>query len=917
MIFDEETKKIVFSEKYASQNKEIKKALYSFDSNKYIIKNSTGLGVTHAMCNYTRGNLIILSPNNSMILEKAKGKYDCKKFFSICGENQSYKFDQLLNYLKQTPLYFQNVVVNLNAEQLINARQNTDLWELLTGFHTFIDECHAYTADSYYRTPQGAALELIYHEFKGKKVLSTATPIPFGFDIPKELGFEPYFIQRIGDKVKKLGYSEDRNHARSFIIDQIEKGIPVCVFTNNKDIHVSNPTRDVALNYVNLVGVNLNIKIQPYNRGNPNLKDPNLFKGADVIFLSSAYFAGYDIPIDCSILILSEQRSHHTKIHINNAVQAYGRCRKTVQEALYINVPSVYDCDGKKIHIPTSKDEVDKEIERYYYKIQETQNQIDKFGVQGTKYVTPAGYVNRGEIGANTLNIINDYFQYNEPQRLELFKLYNFELYPYESGECIQPKGKPAPFQEQIRNLYRMDKDLYWDYIKTKKELKYKDAGTFHYKLCLLNLSIYLIKEYNISPCIEMLNNDSIEPLRFYGTLNKWIRVNCPIHYLTQQLTPKQVEQIKHYQAIIPNMDEDLVRDWHMLYSMYSVSVGKYNHEIKKHLRLREIAGNKDNILKANKNWNNRTNLAKRAAITQGKKEYGPLTPKDLKTIAKVVKSSFKRLDESKKGKYTNMEKIIINHKKVINLHIQLMHMGRGNYANVRTENREYGAITGVGRVLRCLLPLKFLDLDMVSANPQAIDRLYGSNIAFDIYNNVMKNKGVDRDDAKEFYNSLLNNHRTKRPRARSIYRDICGYTPEQAKNLSELTADVDSGSFFAKMTEVEDNVMSSLANYLEVPSVRLHDGLIIPSWLCEDYALPVLFNNFRFHVSYFNTKDEYPGKTIELYERQFMWSDLNTEPQPVDERPTLKELLGKIKPIDDMGVTPLQRILHNYNKTG
>lgn len=907
---DYKNNQIFFKEEHASKNKKICELLYSFDSNKYIIKNSTGLGATHAMCNYTHGNLIILSPNNSMILGKGDGKYDCKEFYSICGKDQKYKFDQLLIYLNQTPRQFQNAVVNLNAEQLIHARKNKELWELLKGFHCFIDEAHAYTADSSYRKTQGAALELIYNEFTGHKVLSTATPNPFNFDLPREIKFENYYIQREGDRIKRLGYSENLNHARSFILDQVEKRIPVCVFTNNKNIHVSNPIKDVALKYVNLVGVNLNIKIQPYDRGNPELMDPSLFKGADVIFLSSAYFAGFDIKFNCSILILSEQRSHHTKIHVNNAVQAYGRCRHKVQEALYINVPSVIDRDGKKIYIPTSKKEVEIEIKRYYDTIEHTQNQIDKYGPQGTQYATAEGYVNRGEIGSRTLNIINDYFQYNDDKRIELFNSYNFELYTYEPVEFAQTKGKPSTFPDQVRNLYKLEKDLLWDYNTTRSRLKYKDVGNFDYKLSLLTLSIHLIQEYEISPCIQMLQGNTLKPQRFYDTLNKWLRVNCPMDYLTHQLTLNQLNQIKHYKDISHDIDEHLTRDWHMLYSMYCVGSGVYDLEVKKHLRLREIGGDKNIILTANTDRNNRSNLAKRAAIKQAAKEFGPLTPMDLKTIEKVIKSSFKRLDESKNGKYTNMEKVGINQKKVINLHIQLMHMGKGDYANIVKENREYGAITEVGKVLRCLIPLKYLDLDMIAANPQAVDYLYGSNIAFDVYSNVMKNKSMNRNEAKEFYNSLLNNHSTKRLYARSIYINDCGYTPDQAQALSELTAGVESGSFFKKMTQVEDNVMNSLGNYLEVPTLRLHDGLIIPSWLCKNYALPVLFNNFRFHVSYFNSKDDYHGDTTELYERQFMFSDLDI-PNPVSEPHTPHELVSGANVRNEMSV--VDKILNEY----
>lgn len=926
-----EVKKIFFKEKYANDNEEIRELLYSFDSNKYIIKNSTGLGATHAMCNYTRGNLIILSPNNSMIHGKnpdnsmIEGEptvvYDCKKFYSICGENQRYKFEELLNYLKQTPKKEQNSVVNLNAEQLIIARENDEVWELLRTFHAFIDESHAYTADSGYRKKQGAALELIYREFTGKKILSTATPIPFMFDIPKELGFETYFIERQGNKPKKLAYSKDRNDVRKFIINQIEQKRKVCVFTNNKDIHVSNPLADVALKYLNLVGENLRIKIQPYDRGNVNLKDRNLFKDADVIMMSLAYVAGFDVPIDCSMLMVSEQRSQHTKIHVNNAVQAYGRCRENVHEALYVNVLSEFDADGKRIQFPTTLDEVQREIRRYHKRIKDVEDEIREFGQYGTPYTTDAGYVNRGEIGAKTLSLVNDYFQYNEPQRRELFQKYNFELYPYESLGTDREKGKVVPFEQRLRNLYNLDSDLYWDYITAKNKLKYKGKGNFAYKDVLIHLAIYLIKQYKVEPCIEMLNNKFIEPLLFYGTLDKWIRVNCPLTYVTEELTQKQLEQIRHYKSIIPNMDDAEVRDWHMLFGMYKVSVGSYDLKIKKHLRLREIAGGKDLILEANEDKNNRTNLAIRNAIQQGKKEFAELDEQDVETIEKAIKSSFKRLDKGKNGRYTNMEKKNINHKKVINLIIQLLHMGRGDYANVVNRTREYGAVTEVGKVLRYLVPLKYLDLDVESANPQFIDSLYGTSNAFDVYSNIMKSKGIERKKAKVMFNTYLNSHKFSKSKARKFYKDVCGYG-EDAYQLGGDTGDVDEGSFFEKMTEVEDNLMSSLTFFLEVPSLRLHDGLIIPAWECENYALPVLFNGFRFHVSFFNSQDKYNGETIELTERQFMFSDCKEETNPVNEpetAPTLQDLLDKMKkPINDADAIEetRERILNDYNKT-
>ncbi len=927
-MINEETKTITFKEKHASQNKQICELLYSFDSNKYLIKKSTGLGFTHAMCDYTRGNLIILSPNNSMIWEKAKGQYKCKEFFSIGGSDQSYKLVELLEYLKRTPPQFQNAVVNLNSEWLINTKNNHELWELLTTFHVFVDEIHQYVGDSSYRTPQGEALELIYREILGKKILSTATPIPYHFDIPKELGFGVITFARANNPVKKLAYSENLMDYKNFINKELADGRKVAVFSNNEMIHTYTPSQIKESEIVNLCGASLKIKLLPKNRGiNTNIKD------AKLIYLSSSHFAGYDLNPNCSILIISEQGTPAFRINVNDCVQAYGRCRNTVYKALYINVRAKYDFQGKSISYPEAEKEVLKEIIKYDFKVKQVEDEVQlcremDLPVSGD-YITSTGYPNRGEIGSSTLEKVHDYFQYNDEKRVELFKSYNFELYPYESEVRNDTELKRPNIGEQLKNLYNGERYLYYDYLTIKENLKYKKSAGFAYKYGMMYLTIYLIREFDIEPCKEMMENTRMRPERLFDTLDKWLRINCPMSYLTEQLTKQQVVQIQHYKSILPDaeMREDLVRQWHMFYSMYKVSVGNYHADIKRHLKVCEIAGNEKIITSANKDKKHRTTIAKQDARTAVKKKYGEVTPEDEKAIDKVIKRSFKRIDgkqveredleikmEQGEGKYTNMEKVSIQHKKVINMIIQLMHMGKGEYANVRTGNREYGAVTEVSKKLRCLVPLLYFEEDITSANPQFCDRLFKTNNAFDVYSNIMKTTGKTREEAKVMFNTFLNNHRFEVPKAHAFYRDKCLYPDAEALALAKLTADVPSGTFFAIMTEVEDDLMSSLANYLDMQSLRFHDALIIPAWECEGKPLPTLFNGFRFHIGSFNSKDEYAGETIELKDKQFMFSDLD-KPKD-DEKPNLKQLMDKLKPIDEGDVSNLQRILNEYNQS-
>ena len=112
------------------------------------------------------------------------------------------------------------------------------------------------------------------------------------------------------------------------------------------------------LRVANLVGNNLRIKLLPYGRGiSPMDLDYDKY---DVFILSSSYFAGFDFQHDCSVCVVSEQRNEAYKVNLLNFVQAYGRCRKTVHNALYINATAKKDRNFKPIVYPKTLSEVEK-----------------------------------------------------------------------------------------------------------------------------------------------------------------------------------------------------------------------------------------------------------------------------------------------------------------------------------------------------------------------------------------------------------------------------------------------------------------------------------------------------------------------------------------------------------------------------
>jgi hypothetical protein len=90
-----------------------------------------------------------------------------------------------------------------------------------------------------------------------------------------------------------------------------------------------------------------------------------------------------------------------------------------------------------------------------------------------------------------------------------------------------------------------------------------------------------------------------------------------------------------------------------------------------------------------------------------------------------------------------------------------------------------------------------------------------------------MVKKNISRDRAKTLYNSYLNNHYHTKDKAYNFYLE-CGYAAEQAKHISNLTAQVEKGSFHEIATQREKKLMRNYAKILPFKTHRFHDAIII-----------------------------------------------------------------------------------------
>ena len=850
-----------FSGKYVNGRAE--DALKDFSKNSNIIKGSTGIGGTHSILNNTKGNCIIISPNVGMIKKKSEGKYHSHKQLFIYSKSPDNWNDALI-YTDEIDFDSQNLVINTTAEQMLKIKsKHPELFEKLKSINVFVDEIHAFAQDSSFRKSLGEFMELVYNQWEATFKTSTATPVFKGIDIPENLNIQYHKLERENEPKKLVWISKTYSDYKDFVYSEHHKGRKVVVFSNNVNIH--NDFRDLRV--LNLVGKNLKIKLAPYGRGQL-VKDWSQ-EDYDVIILSSSYFAGYDLEFDCSVCVVSEQRIEAYKINIMNFVQAFGRCREKVHNSLYINVTAKKDRKGKKITFPKTKMEVDDIQRAYHQKLKYYQSVFQGEYVYDKDidmdYITKDYYPNRLLLLHQSLGRINDYLQYNENLFIETLESYNFIPQSYESNDEKFAANKRIVFKDRISNLSKLSSDdLFNGYSDIKRGLKYKDEGSFTYEIALAYLTVYLLKTSGVNIILDKLSrNKKLKPCEFYHSVDLFLRANVDTQYYYHQLSVKEAEYgEKNYKDELVGLKlrgyGNYTDNWQFLYAINCYKKQGFDPTIERVLDIYEQAHKLETYKAFIDDKKHREDKAKRVILRALKELKIILNSDEKQWLKERCKSIYKSLDKDK-------EIHSYSHKYTINLLIDslgyLLVEGKGNHKSKIIKNREYYPLIHLPREMRWLIPIKYLSIDLDSANPQIVDSIIGSQIGLEVYGNLMKSRGITRMEAKKLYNTYLNRHYLSFRVGVEFYLE-CGYTQDESEKLAKLTTNVKRGEFYERMTENEQILMENYNHILMTSSHRFHDALIVKMESVESchIGLPYLVGGYKYHFNIFNDGSLYDG---------------------------------------------------------
>lgn len=843
-------KRIKFNSKYVSGT--AKELITNFESNTYIIKGSTGIGGTTALLNYTQSNCLIISPNVGMIKGKEGKQYTSDKQLFIYGSSKD-KWSDAIDYLDNEDNT--NLVINTTPDQICLLRDsNNELYNKLRTFNVFVDEFHVYSVDATFRNSVGQLMEYIFNEWIAKFKLSTATPNYNYIDIPKGIEIDIYIIERENQPKKKLAYTYDINNVKPFVNNEVAKDRMVVLFTNNGNYHKSFK----HLRVHNLVGETLKVKLAPFLRGQDGIVYPT---DTQLLIVSSSFFAGFDIEQDCSMIFVSEELMQQRKININNLMQAYGRGRNTVHNALYVNARAFKN----ENNAVTTLNDVNKAIAQAETDINKANEVLKSVGTYSFK----PQYVNRSEIKTKAIDVANDYIQYNPSIMINELKNNNFEVVEYDNSYVnnIISQSTSTLFQDRIKNLLELDETkLRYSYNTIKKNLTYKDNPTFSTALSLEYVTSLLLK-ISDSHLIGMLHNKRLRPNEFYNAMDLFLRVNHNTKYLTTQLTQSQeVKAITLHKQDVYNERLSrywwLIKAWYYLFAVHKVKKGILPSSIEREITIYKYFYDEDVYNDNVSDKKNRIRTTTTHIIKQITDAKVILVDSEVKWLNDVIKNRYKTLDGGDTLTNTNTKEHLV--KKMVHALLFLWTNGQ-NEVIKEVKSREYHSITQLPSALRCIIPIKHLSVDLTSANPQIVDSILSTAVAQDVYINLMTKRNITRNEAKVLYNSCLNNHKLTLDKAYKIYFDA-GYDEIKAKELSKLTAQVEKGSFYEIMTANEKRLMENYTSILHINTYRFHDAIIMQyeDVVNNNITLPTIVNNYLYHTDFFNDSSHYDNVTNE-----------------------------------------------------
>ncbi len=858
----------------------------NFDNNKLVVKGDTGIGGTTSILNITDKNVIIISPLAGMIVGKEQ-KSDRKSNQMFIYQNSKDKWHHYEQEVRSGGF----IILNTTPEQIIELKKNNStLFQRIMDIPFFVDEFQVY-GESDYRKSMNEFYNILFNEHGGNFTLSTATPTYKNLDIPNHIltSMELITIKRMEKREKQLTI-EPLNNYYNFIKSNCDRGNKVVLFTNdiNKIKNLIN-NEEFGYKIQLLIGETLAIKTSAIKT--KSLKEYNLLEksmvdlDANVFILSTKYLIGFDLEFDASVGIIMNENSEVDNFNANQLVQAYGRIRKNVIEAsifynsneienegiteiekminqveynsVYLtNIQSHLGSLNNSLSYPQSN--LIKSLTEYGFevKVDETSNEVrSTSSTFGDKYQNLINQENKDQFylqkelikvyskikgddssynGYNQKQLLlwaaayigvvtdSDYLTNYIPERYErlLLRVKTFiDVNDLAHPNKMTEMDKVTKFRvsENIQKIAIKDGAL-CNQIKAQKIIKNSDN------------KIEFIDVYEDTMYTKMSN------LYFDDTFNKAkqiINSLYAINLVENGQYSTNTERIVHgFSSVSECLIDDYIKALSDISGIEVEALIISDDKEKLHKLSKEFA----NQLKSSEVFRNTNRkIVKKLRKLDGFEHYNQEEINQIMDKAANIKSS---LIECKHGIRNTIKMNTYSIRKQVERHkyyiLSLLSISCAGhifgFKTTRSDNRVFNPATKTTRQLRGYTPYQMLQCDIKSAFATFLDVMVGSNIALDVYGNIMKNKKVDRSQAKTLYNSMLNDYRRNTIEARAFFR-ICGYSNEQIQKIIQITSK-EKGGFYREMTKKEEQVIKDFKewNRLDENAIRLHDAIFLPN---------------------------------------------------------------------------------------
>jgi len=201
---------------------------------------------------------------------------------------------------------------------------------------------------------------------------------------------------------------------------------------------------------------------------------------------------------------------------------------------------------------------------------------------------------------------------------------------------------------------------------------------------------------------------------------------------------------------------------------------------------------------------------------------------KSLKEIKEALPNISTKYIENRYKDKTNLKRSN-EQAKMILANLYLLSYNHQAFTYSASNGRVYNAFTSLNRLYReNELAFQLVELDIKSANPQIIDKIFGFDNWKNVYSSLMQAYEIDRNEAKILFNSTLNNHYLSVKDAKEVYLNA-GYNSATADRLAEATANQSKGAWFRLMANQEGEIMQNFMsqNFRNDKVIRLHDACL------------------------------------------------------------------------------------------